>query len=116
MARHERLLAWQRSHQLTIAVYRATAGWPVSERYGLTSQARRAASSVGANIAEGAARYGAREFKRYLNIALGSLGELENHLRLALDLEILTMQDFEHLAGLANEAGKLTGLLARSLK
>jgi len=116
MARHERLLAWQRSHELTIAVYGATATWPSSERYGLTSQARRAAASVGANIAEGAARYGPRELKRFLNIALGSLGELENHLRLALDLGLMVREDFDHLAGLANEAGKLTGLLARSLK
>ena len=89
MTRHERLLAWQRSHELSIAVYRATAAWPVNERYGLTSQVRRAASSVGANIEEGAARYGPREFKRFLNIALGPLGELENHLRLALDLGLM---------------------------
>jgi four helix bundle protein len=71
---------------------------------------------VGANIAEGSARYGSREFKRFLNIALGSLGEVENHLRLALDLELLDKSDFERLARLANEAGKLTGLLARSLE
>lgn len=116
MARHERLLAWQKSHELTIAVYQATGKFPAGERYGLTSQARRAASSVGANIAEGAARFGPREFKRFLNIALGSLGELENHLRLALDLDLLSEGDFERLTGLANEAGKLTGLLARSLR
>ena len=56
MARHERLLAWQRVHQLTLAVYEATNTWPTAETYGLVSQARRAASSAGANIAEGAAR------------------------------------------------------------
>ncbi len=115
MARHERFLAWQHAHQLALAVYKATAVWPVAERYGLTVQARRAAASVGANIAEGAAREGSREFRRFLNISLGSLGELDYHLRLALDLGILSGDDWRQLQNLHSEAGRLIMGLKRRL-
>ena len=115
MARHERLLAWQYSHRLAIAVYQVTRTWPPSERFGLTSQVRRAANSVGANIAEGAARVGKKEFKRFLDIAIGSLGELDQHLRLALDLKLLTRSEWELLMRLHGSAGRLTVLLARSM-
>jgi four helix bundle protein len=116
MARHERFLAWQRVHQLTLAVYEATRTWPPAERYGLTGQARRAASSAGANIAEGAARLGPREFKRYLDIAIGSLGELDNHLRLALDLGLLSREKWQELTDLQSNAMGLVVLLARSMR
>jgi four helix bundle protein len=76
MIAHERLEAWRWAHRLALEVYNATDRWPRSEMYGLTSQARRAAISIPANIAEGAARRGPREFARYLNISLGSLAEL----------------------------------------
>ncbi|MBA3258908.1 MAG: four helix bundle protein, partial [Gemmatimonadales bacterium] len=69
--RHERLKAWVACHELALAVYRCSRDWPSTERYALTSQARRAAYSAAANIAEGAAKHGARTFRRYLDIALG---------------------------------------------
>jgi len=116
MARHERFLAWQRVHQLTLAVYEVTNTWPTAERYGLVSQARRAASSAAANIAEGAARQGPREFKRYLDISLGSLGELDYHLRLALDLGLLPSDKWQELADLQSNAMGLVVLLARSMR
>ena len=116
MARHERFLAWQRAHQLTLAIYEASRGWPSTERYGLTAQARSAASSAAANIAEGAARLGPREFKRFLDISLGSLGELDYHLRLALDLGILQHDEWQRLTDLLTSAAKLVVLLARSMK
>jgi four helix bundle protein len=74
--RHEGLKAWLACHDLTVAVYRVTQSWPGHEMYGLTSQARRAAYSTAANIAEGSAKRGSAEFRRYLNISLGSLSEL----------------------------------------
>jgi four helix bundle protein len=67
----EKLEAWKASHRLALEVYRATQTWPKQEQYGLTSQARRAAVSVSANIAEGAAKRGRKEFGRYLDTALG---------------------------------------------
>lgn len=77
---------WQTAHQLTTRIYTATRHFPDEERYGLTSQARRAAVSIPANIAEGSGRSGEAEFARFLHIAAGSASELEYHLRLALDL------------------------------
>jgi four helix bundle protein len=115
MARHERFLAWQRAHALTLAVYATSRSWPAEEKFGLTSQARRAASSVAANIAEGAARFGPRELKRYLNISLGSLGELDYHLRLAFDLGITSEEDWRRLQELRVETEKLVRVFAKSL-
>src|SRR5947207_15699923 len=90
MLPYARFRAWKLSYELTLDVYRITATFPKHELYGLTSQSRRAAFSVVANIAEGSAKRGSAEFRRYLDIALGSLSELSVALRLARDLEYLT--------------------------
>ena len=106
MAPYERLRAWKHSHQVVLDVYRATAIWPRHELYGLTIQARRAAFSIAANIAEGAAKRGAREFRRFLDIAIGSSSELSYTLRVALDLGMLSRKDWEKLEAERNAAGK----------
>src|SRR5947207_13649370 len=90
VAPYERLAAWRLSYRLVLGVYDATDDFPKHELYGLTSQARRAAFSIVANIAEGSAKRGGAEFRRFLDIALGSLSELSVALRLARDLEYLT--------------------------
>src|SRR5437867_12793192 len=115
MVPYERLKAWQSCHQLALAVYAATDRWPRHELFGLTSQARRAAHSAAANIAEGCAKRGAREFRRYLDISLGSLSELSYTLMLARDLKILTETDWKTLEELHRKAGGMTWLLYRSL-
>jgi hypothetical protein len=74
---YERFEAWKVSHELALAVYSATRGWPRSELYGLTSQLRRAALSAPTNIAEGCAKRGPAEFRRFLDYSLGSLSELQ---------------------------------------
>src|SRR6266850_2340243 len=76
MLPYERFQAWKLSYQLTLDVYRLTTSFPKHELYGLTSQSRRAAFSVVANIAEGSAKRGSAEFRRYLDIALGSFSEV----------------------------------------
>jgi four helix bundle protein len=81
-----KLAVWQRAHQLTLKVYELTKTFPREEAYALTSQTRRAASSVPANIAEGCGRDGPVELARFLEIAFGSASELEYHLLLARDL------------------------------
>ena len=88
--RFEDLTVWQKAHALTLAVYRCTAIFPKFELYGLTSQMRRAAVSVPANIAEGFKRRSRPEKMRFLNIAQGSLEELRYYFMLARDLGYLS--------------------------
>jgi four helix bundle protein len=83
------LVAWQRAMDLAEGVYHASATWPREEVFGLTAQARKAAVSVMANIAEGQGRTGPREFMHHLSIADGSLSEVEAHLLFAHRLRFL---------------------------
>jgi len=84
------LKAWEKSHRLTLAVYKATRGFPREELYGLTSQMRRSAAAIPANIAEGCGRRGDAELARFLQIAMGSASELKYHLLLAHDIGYLS--------------------------
>ncbi|HET9605041.1 MAG TPA: four helix bundle protein [Gemmatimonadales bacterium] len=115
MNKYEKLLAWQRARELVLAVYRSTASWPADERFGLTSQLRRAAVSVAANIAEGSAKQGPREFRRFLDIAMGSLAEIGCLLTLARDLELLGEDTWTEIDGKRDSAAALTWLLFNSL-
>jgi four helix bundle protein len=92
------LKVWERAHQLTLAVYSNTVSFPHEERYGLTSQIRRAAVSIPANLAEGCGRGGDADFKRFVQIAMGSACELEYHLLLACDLKLLKDSTYEDLS------------------
>ncbi len=121
--RHERagkrysdLKAWQACHALVLAIYQKTSRWPESERYGITGQTRRAAVSSAVNIVEGSAKSSRAEFRRYLNIALGSLTEVAYLLELARDLKLLDQSTFCELEIARDHAGKLTWGLYRSLK
>jgi four helix bundle protein len=115
MTPYERLQAWNSAHALVLRVYRTTESWPTRELYGLTSQARRAAFSVAANIAEGAAKRGRHEFRRYLDIALGSFAELRYVLRVGRDLGLLSVQECEDLQPSIDLAGKLLWGLYRRM-
>jgi four helix bundle protein len=74
------LKVWEKAHQLALEIYKATSTFPKEERYGLTSQMRRATVSIPADIAEGCCRKGDAEFARFLQIAMGSASELEYHI------------------------------------
>ena len=113
--RHEGLKSWVACHQLTLAVYLITREWPAKEQYGLTSQARRACYSAAANIAEGSAKRGAREFRRYLDISLGSLSELSYILLLARDLGYMKAEAWGEIEALRDHAGRLTWGLYRAI-
>jgi four helix bundle protein len=80
---------WGKAHSLTLEIYRCTSSFPKIEMYGLTSQLRRASSSIPANIAEGCGRGGSKELCRFLQIGMGSASELEYHILLAHDLTYL---------------------------
>jgi four helix bundle protein len=83
MRNFREIKVWEKSHQLTLAIYKVTQAFPVEERYGLTGQMRRASASIPANIAEGCGRIGDAELRRFMQISMGSASELEYHLVLA---------------------------------
>jgi len=96
--------------------YRYTKAFPEQERYGLTSQIRRAAVSIPANVAEGRCRHSTKTFLNHLSIALGSLGELETCVELSTRLGFVKRSDAEKLAASANSVGRLLNGLHRSLE
>jgi four helix bundle protein len=105
------LKVWQRSHVLVLNLYRLTSQFPADERFGLTSQLRRAAASVPTNIAEGAKRTGKQDYARFLNIAQGSLAETEYLTMLSRDLGYLRAgRAKEILSELSEIAGMLHAL------
>lgn len=112
MQNYRDLLVWQKAHGLTIRVYRETARFPNEERFGLSSQIRRAAGSIGANLAEGIGRKGKAEFHRFAQIAMGSACELDYHLLLARDLGYLSPENHQVLEDALTEIRRmLTGLV-----
>jgi len=113
---HRRLEVWKKSILLTKEIYKATAAFPKSEEYGLTSQLRRASVSVPSNLAEGAARRGNKEFKQFLNIAQGSLSELDTQLELAHMLGYLELQTHQNLTQEVTSISKMLFGLASSVK
>jgi four helix bundle protein len=111
MQRFTELKVWQRGHALVLAIYRMSIGFPVSERYGLLSQLRRAALSVPTNIAEGSKRVGRQDYARFLNIAEGSLAETEYLVIVSRDLGYVTApQALTVLKEVAELASMLHGL------
>jgi four helix bundle protein len=116
MNKHRQLVAWQCCRELAREIYRATAGFPVAERYGLSGQLRRAAVSAAANIAEGHARFGRAEFAHALSLALGSLAEVDTLLEIANDLTLLSPADYETLVALRERASRATFGLQRRVR
>ncbi len=110
-----KLLVWQRAHQWILMIYKLTEKFPKHEMFGLVSQMRRAAVSVAANMAEGYAAGGKGQFGRYLDIAQGSLAEVEYYLILALDLKYITQAEYEQTEALRSETGYLLYRLIESL-
>lgn len=111
---HRDLLVWRKAMDLAVEVYRLSARFPSDERYRLTAQITRAVASVPANIAEGNARGGAREYAHFVSIAKGSLMETETFLMLAVRLGYLSMDEAAPVLSLITEISKmLTRLRAR---
>lgn len=115
MMPYERLRAWKACDDLAVAVYKETEKFPKHELYGLTSQLRRAAFSAAANIAEGSAKRGSREFRRFLDISIGSLSDVAYALHVAKRLEYLSVDNWQVLNVARQDASKLTWHLYRSM-
>ena len=110
------LEVWQKAMSWIEQVYSCSLSFPADERFGLTSQLRRAAVSVAANIAEGAERSGTGEFLQFLGIASGSLAEAETLILLAHRLRLVSQEDQELLIAKASEIGRMIEGLKRSLR
>ena len=102
----DRLEAYDAAYDLVRQVYRVTESFPDSERYGLVSQARRSATSVASNLAEGAGRHTRGQFLQFVRVSLGSLSELKLHLKLSADLNLLSESDALTLSGLCDTVGR----------
>lgn len=110
------LKVWEKGHRLTLDVYKATSSFPREELYGLTAQLRRSSASVPANIAEGCGRSGDAELARFMLIAMGSASELEYHLLLAHDLNLLDAQDHERLSEETKEVKRMLSRFINKLR
>ena len=110
------LKVWEKSHQLALDIYKLTSGFPKEEQYGLTSQVRRAATSVGLNIAEGCGRGSKSDFKRFLYFAFGSACEVEYCLLLALDLNYISSEPYAVMHNQIEEVKKMLSSFIEKLK
>jgi four helix bundle protein len=104
---YQDLLVWQKSIDLVSEIYKLAAKLPLNEQFGLTSQLRRAAISIPANIAEGFGRWHVNEFTRFLLIANGSVKEVETHLIIARKLGLLKLEDTKTAMSMAVEISKM---------
>ena len=116
MRNYRDLLVWEKAHKLTLCIYRQTQSFPKEERFGLTSQIRRAASSIGANLAEGCGRRSDGEMARFVQIAMGSAAELSYHLVLCRDLGLLRVEEFNRLASATEEIMRMLSALSARVK
>ena len=116
MRDYHKLRAFELADQLALAIYKCTKSFPKEEMFGLTSQIRRAAVSAPSNIVEGCAKSSQADYARFLEIAYGSVCEVEYQLSLAERLGYLDSQSAKETTSIANEAGRVLNGLLRSLK
>lgn len=116
MKPHKNLNAWIKSFEFVTEVYRVTATFPSDEKFGITSQMRRAAVSIPVNIAEGAARKSKKEFVHFLHISLGSLTELDTLFLLSIELGLLEKAEGELLIDKLEIIGKIIYGLIKSIE
>ncbi len=116
MQDYRNLKVWQKSHELVLSIYKLTSKFPKDELYALTSQIRRAAVSIPANIAEGCARGGDGEFGHFLSIAQGSAGELDYHLLLAHDLHFMDDAAHRSVSAILTEVRRMLTSFIQTLR
>jgi four helix bundle protein len=116
MRPHEKLDVWRKAIEFVLAVYKATESFPKEEKFGLTSQVRRAAVSIPANLAEGAARSSRKEFAHFISNAQGSASEAETELLIAHRLSYLSEKQYASLQVAQDDLGKMLNGLARHVQ
>jgi len=116
MRNYRDLRVWDEAHHLTLAVYRVTAAFPKEERFGLTSQIRRASVSIAANLAEGCGRRSDGEMGRFVQIAMGSTAELSYHLLLSKDLGFVRKEEYGDLNAKVERVAKMLSALSGKLR
>lgn len=115
MRNFRELLVWEKAHELSLEIYKATKRFPADERFGLTVQLRRAVTSAASNIAEGCGRGSDKDFARFLSIAAGSASEVEYQILLACDLGYLSKDDSGRLNAHVNEVKRILNSFIQSL-
>ena len=110
------LKVWEKSHQLVLAIYSATAAFPSEERFGLTIQIRRASASIASNIAEGCGRWGDGEFHRFLQMAMGSVSEVDYQWLLARDLGFVNARKYSEAHERIVEVRRMLAPLLRKVE
>lgn len=114
MRNYKNFLVWQKSHQLTLDIYKTTVSFPKDEIFGLISQMKRSSSSIPTNIAEGCGRNSDKDFCRFLYIAFGSANELEYQILLSIDLSFINNENGQKLLSQIEEVKKmLNGLITK---
>ena len=116
MQNFRKLQVWEKSHNLTLKIYELTSEFPREEIYGLTSQIRRAGTSIPTNIAEGCGRESSADFARFLQIAMGSASETEYLILLAHDLKYLTDYQYAELIDTTIRVKKMLTALLKNIR
>ena len=116
MQDYRKLLVWEKAHQYVLAIYALTSKFPDAERYGLTSQIKRAVVSIPSNIAEGCGRETTAELKRFLYIAMGSGSEVDYYLLLAHDLKWIDAAEYQRLTSELNGIRRMLNNFIQKLK
>ncbi len=114
--RLEDIQVWQKARKLTRQIYEITANGNFAKDYGLRNQIQRASVSIMANVAEGFGRRSDKEFANFLNMAHGSVSEVQSHLYVALDLNYVSKDSFAELNGLLDEVSRMSLVLAQHLR
>ena len=116
MSSYKDLIVWQKSYQLTLAIYSITKQFPKDELFGLTSQMRRSSVSLPSNIAEGNARFSKKDHLQFIRVAYGSGAELETQIYIAKSITYMSQLDFGKTETLLEEVMKMLNSMIRKLK
>lgn len=110
------LIAWKKGHELLLLIYKNTNNFPPDERFGITSQLRRAGVSITSNIAEGFSRHSKKEKIQFYFTSMGSISEVQNQLIIAKDLDYIELREFEQMIRMSIATHKLINGLVRSIR